>query len=333
MRTSRIHSVLRDRSNAFTLVELLVAITVIGVLTAILLPAVNAAREAARRISCTNKQRQVGVAITNYETSFRKFPAGRIGCDDTGDLMTHRICPPGLSPEQKTGASGFVVILPQLEENGLYDQVDVYHGGLWNRNVDDLYWYANKQKCRAIKQRIDILVCASDPSDPISNVYAPVTAATSSYAFVNGSLGPDAPVQQTKFENNGMFLYVTSRRFKQIRDGLSRTMMLGEVVMSDTWESSNTWSYTLVNADCLRSTRNPLNTRPGAGITLERQNGAFGSFHAGGANFCFGDGHVQFITEDIELELYQALSTIDGREGTRSTAANTELNGYKPDKY
>ncbi len=302
------------RSNAFTLVELLVVISVIGVLTAILLPAVNAARESARRITCVNKQRQVGVAITNYETLFREFPPGRIGCDDTGDLMTHKVCRRGLTPEQKTGASGFVVILPQLEENKLYQQIDINNGGLWNRNVDDLYWYGNRRKCRAIKQRIDVFVCASDPSESISNVYAPVKAATSSYAFVNGSLGPDSPLHETKFDNNGMFLYVTSRKIKQIRDGLSRTMMLGEVVLSDTWESSNTWSYTLVNADCLRNTRNLLNTRPGAGVTLERQNGAFGSYHGGGANFCFGDGHVEFISEDIDLELYQALSTINGNE-------------------
>ena len=317
MRPSRrVNQVDRDRYTGFTLVELLVAITVIGVLTAILLPAVNSARESARRMSCSNKQKQIGLAITNYETSFRQFPPGRIGCDDTGDIMSHKVCRRGLKPEQKTGASGFVVILPQLEESTLYKQIDVYNGGLWNRNVDDLYWYGNKQKCRAIKQRVDIFVCASDPSDAISHVYAPVKAATSSYAFVNGSLGPDTPVHKAKFENNGMFLYVTSRKFKQIRDGLSRTMMLGEVMMSDTWESSNTWTYTLVNADCLRSTRNPLNTRPGAGVTLERQNGAFGSYHGGGANFCFGDGHVRFISEDIQLELYQAFSTIDGGERT-----------------
>ena len=228
------------RQHGFTLVELLVVIAIIGVLVALLLPAINAAREAARRTSCVNKQKQIGLAILNYETTFGRFPPGRIGCDDTGDMMHHRICPPGLPAEQKTGASGFVVILPQLEEQPLYDQLDVGNGGLWNRNVDDLYWYSNDtSKCQGIKQRLDVLVCPSDPSQAISSVYLPVKAATASYAFVHGTVGPDSPVQLTKYENNGMFLYVVARKATQVQDGLSLTTMLGEVVLSDTWESSS----------------------------------------------------------------------------------------------
>ena len=319
--TRNVHQNEASGPPAFTIVELLVVIAVIGLLVALLMPAINSAREAARRISCISKQREVGLAIINYETSFGKFPPGRLGCDDTGDLMKHFVCPRGLKPEQKTAASGFVMILPQLEEMALYSQIDVLHGGLWNRNVDDLYWYRDKAKCLAIKQRVDILVCPSDTSEAISNVYAPVTAATCSYAFVNGSLGPDSPPHVAKYENNGLFLYVTRRKAKQVRDGLSQTIMIGEVTLSDTWESSNTWSYTLVHADCLRSTRNPLNTQPGAGIMLERQNGGFGSEHPGGANFCFGDGHTRFISDDIDLALYQALSTIDGSEDVPSALA------------
>ena len=135
-------------------------------------------------------------------------------------------------------------------------------------------------------------------------------AATASYALVQGSLGPDSPLHVAKFENNGMFLYVVRRKPAQVTDGLSKTTMIGEVVLSDAWESSNTWSYALVNADCLRTTRNQLNTQPGAGVVLERQNGAFGSYHFGGANFCFADGHVQFVADSIEQRVYEAQSTI-----------------------
>jgi prepilin-type processing-associated H-X9-DG protein len=140
-----------------------------------------------------------------------------------------------------------------------------------------------------------------------------VTAATASYALVQGSQGPDSPVHITKFENDGMFLYVVPRKAAQIVDGLSYTMMVGEVVLADTWESSNTWSYARVNADCLRSTRNPLNTRPGSGIVRERQNGAFGSQHLGGANFCFADGHIEFASDTIEGDVYKAQATINDR--------------------
>ncbi|MCA9199831.1 MAG: DUF1559 domain-containing protein [Planctomycetales bacterium] len=302
------------KTTGFTLVELLVVIAIIGILTAILLPAVSAAREAARRITCTNNIRQTGMGILAYESAKARFPPGRIGCDDTGDEMHISVCPPGLSPSQKNAASGFVAILPFIEQMPLYQQLDVANGGLWNRNVDDLGWYRDLEKCKGIKQRIDTFVCPSDPSEEISEVYLPVHAATSSYALVQGTLGPDSPLHTAKFDNNGLFVYVRTRKAKDIRDGLSKTAMLGEVILSDVWESSNTWSYALVHADCLRTTRNPLNTQPGSGIIRERQNGAFGSAHPGGANFCFADGRVTFVSDSVQSEVYHAQATIRGND-------------------
>ena len=299
---------------AFTLVEVLVAIAIIGVLTALLLPAVAAAREAARRMSCVNNMRQTGMGILAYESAHGRFPPGRIGCDDTGDEMKHTVCPAGLPSSQKSAGSGFIEILPYIEQQPLYRKLDVENGGLWNRNVDDLGWYRDRSKCQGIKARVGTFVCPSDSADEISSVYLPVRAATSSYALVQGTLGPDAPLHLAKFENDGLFLYVRSRKSKDVTDGLSKTSMVGEVVLADAWESSNTWSYALVNADCLRSTRNPLNTQPGSGITRERQNGAFGSQHAGGANFCFADGHIEFVVDSIDAQLYRAQSTIRGND-------------------
>ncbi len=299
---------------AFSLVELLTVIAIMGILVALLLPAVMAARESARRTTCVANERQIGLAIVNYETSFNEFPAGRVGCDDTGDELQLPMCPPDLPPEAKTAASAFVRLLPQLEEQALFDRLSIETGGLWNRDVNDLSWYADPEKCMGIKQRPSFLVCPTDPSVPLSEVYYPVLAATSSYALMQGRLGPDSPLHEVKFFNDGMFLYVKARKQRQVRDGLSTTALFGEVSFSDTWESSNTWTYALANADCLRSTRNPLNTRPGAGITLERQNGAFGSFHPGGAIFCFGDDHVAYLSTDIDDLVYQGLATIDGGE-------------------
>lgn len=300
--------------HGFTLVELLVVIAILGTLVALLLPAVQSARESARRTTCINHQRQVGLAIGGYETAHTTFPPGRLGCDDTGDTRNVTVCPPGLPPDKKTAASGFVEILPQLEQQPLYDRLAVEQGGLWNRNVDDLSWYRDRSKCLAIKERVDVLVCPSDTSESISHVYTPVTAATASYALVQGKLGPKQPAHVVKFQNNGLFLYVIRRKPRQVRDGLSVTMMLGEVVLADTWESSNTWSYALVHADCLRTTANPLNTRPGAGMAVQRQNGAFGSQHPQGAVFCFADGHVRFVSDVVDLSIYQAQSTIEGAE-------------------
>ncbi len=306
---------------AFTIIELLVVITIIGMLTAILLPAVNTVRESSRRASCLNNLKQVGVAISSYEVLRGSLPPGRIGCDSTGDTMKLPICPPGLSSDQKSGGSGFILMLPHLEAQAWYDDLAIEDGGLWNDNVNDLGWYykddghyGESKKAEAIRIRPPVFACPSDSSAALSDVFAPVQAATGSYAFVNGSLGPDAAPHRAKFENNGPFIYKLPRAFAQIRDGLSQTFLVGEVVKADTWESSNIWTYTLVNADCLRSTRNPLNTRPGDGVNLNAQNGAFASQHPGGAQFVFADGHVKFLSDDVELSVYQSLSTINGKE-------------------
>lgn len=309
MRLGRNHHTAR----AFSLVELLVAIAILGTLIALLLPAIQAARESARRATCSSHQKEVGLAILNYESVRRVFPAGRIGCDDTGDKMSIAVCPPGLSPEKKTGASGFIEILPQLEQQALFDRIAVFKGGLWNRNVTDREWSNDIGKSRGIRERLGILVCPSDTSSPISDVY-PIAAATSSYAFVQGTRGPDFPKEVSKYDNDGLFYYVIRSKAKQVTDGLSNTAMVGEVVLSDTWESSNTWSYALANADCLRTTANPLNTRPGTGAMRRLRNGAFASQHPGGAFFCFADGHVSFLDENIDLDVYQAASTIHGDE-------------------
>ena len=95
-----------------------------------------------------------------------------------------------------------------------------------------------------IKEIIPTMICPSEQAAPISDTYLPIIAATSSYAFSNGSKGPGDPREDVRYFNNGMFVYVVSRQAKQLADGLSNTFMLGEVVLADTWESSNTWSYT-----------------------------------------------------------------------------------------
>lgn len=315
MRTGR-HLVPTQNSGtrAFSLVELLTVIAIVGVLAALLLPALVAAREAARRTTCIGKLNQLGLAVLHYETVWNKYPAGRVGCDDTGDAMNLACCPPKLPPTKKTAASGFVTLLPQLEEQSLFDRLALDLGGLWNRNLNDLSWYADPEKCMGIKQRPAVFVCPSDYSKALSDVYHPVIAATSSYALMQGRLGPDSLPHLVKYSNDGMFLYVKSRQQRQIRDGLSTTAMLSEVTFSDTWESSNTWSYALANADCLRNTRNPLNTLPGTGVMRQRQNGAFGSNHPNGAVCCFGDAHVSFLTNDVDDVIYQGLATIDGGE-------------------
>jgi prepilin-type processing-associated H-X9-DG protein len=295
-----------------------VVIAIMAVLAGLLLPAVQAAREAARRSLCTDHQRQVALAFTNYETARGIYPPGRLGCDDTGESTDITECPPGLPAEKKTAASGFIEILPQVELQALYDQLAVHQGGLWNRNVSSIAWYYDQPKRAGVQQTIPLFICPSDAVSPLSEVYHPVVAATASYALVQGTHGPGAANYQkhiAKYENDGLFLYVRPRAARQVTDGLSRTLMLGEVILADWWESSNTWSYARLNADSLRTTSNPLNTHPGAGaLSPERQNGAFASRHPGGAVFAFADAHADFIDDSIDPALYRALSTIAGED-------------------
>ena len=302
--------------SAFTLVELLVVVAIIGILIGLLLPAVQSVREAARRASCMNNMRQIGIAVLNFESANMKLPPGRVGCDDIGEQMSVSQCPPGLTSVEKNGASGFVSILPQLEQNNLSNQLDIQNGGLWNRDVDDLKWWQEYSGKRdGIQEFLPVYWCPSESGETESEVYQPVIAAASSYAFSSGSMGPDHPVHATKYKNDGAFIYRTQIGLSSIRDGLSNTFFAGEVVRPDTHESSNVWSYAIANGDCLRTTTNPLNTLPGDGIVVELRNGAFGSNHPGGANFVYGDGHVSFLDESIDIQTYRLLSIIaDGRD-------------------
>jgi prepilin-type processing-associated H-X9-DG protein len=141
--------------------------------------------------------------------------------------------------------------------------------------------------------------------------------ATGSYALVSGDVRPGTG-QQYKFLNTGVFMYWRTFTTAEIRDGLSNTMFVGEVIDTHTSPSPCAWTYA-ARYWTLRSTANPLNTPPGTGLYLVPDaagdsNAAFNSRHPGGANFAFGDGHADFIQDSIDLATYQALSTRDGSE-------------------
>lgn len=299
-------SSLAHRRLAFTLIELLVVIAIIGVLIGLLLPAIQKVREAANRMKCSNNLKQIALGIANFEGVTGVYPHGRIGCDG----ITNGPCAND-TLIQRTGASGFLQLLPYIEYETLYktfDQNDLpYNQGTT--------WVA---KSKGIETRPPTYVCPSDTSLTFI-LTSGLKAATGSYAFVSGSYGPSQGIGlNVKLTNNGMFVYRVPLHLLDLLDGTSNEMIVGEVIDAHTNLSTNIWSQGARHESSLRSTENPLNTKPGTGITTSPYGiplfGGFGSRHPGGGNFAFADGRVQFITNSISLPVYKAISTRAGAE-------------------
>ncbi|MGC4001903.1 MAG: DUF1559 domain-containing protein [Pirellulales bacterium] len=179
------------------------------------------------------------------------------------------------------------------------------------------------QKNKAVVATVlPVLNCPSEMG--IRNLMSEATtsppAAVGSYAVNMGNLGPSTThSSKIKMNNTGVFAYLVGMSRRKISDGLSKTMFVGEVIEGHLTDGTNIWSSGGRYGDSMRITENPLNTAPGEGIvdatyTPQKQNGAFGSRHSGGANFVFGDGHTTFITDNISKAGYQALSTKAGGE-------------------
>ena len=328
----------RPRRRGFTLVELLVVIAIIGILIGLLLPAVNAARESGRRSACANNLKQLVTAMVHYESVIGSFPAGRIACD----AFPGSPCGPSLSGSQTSAASGFVAILPQLDNMNLYNTI------ISNSAASSIYPAKGTGTAppAALISRPGAFICASDHAQASASLTPP--AGTSSYAMVLGTSTttsivpptasqPGTPTasstlqlvdeQHQKYYNNGPFIYAATRSSSDVKDGLSNTYFIGETVDGDAAASLNAWPLSVAYLCSLRTTTNPLNIEPTAvppnPITIDSDNGlglsgqvvgGFASRHPTGANFAYGGGNVKFTAAIIDLATYQALSTIAGSE-------------------
>ncbi len=271
----------RASRRAFTLVELLVVIAIIGVLVALLLPAVQAAREAARRVSCLNNVMQVGLSLHNYEFHHEMLPAGVTNPDG-----------PIRNEPQGIHVSWIVKTLPYLEQNALYRKFDQTAGA---------YADANAQVRAA---QIRTLLCPSDGM-PVMNEAS--TIARSNYAGCHHDR--EAPIDK---DNHGLLFLNSQIRYSQIYDGSSQTILVGEALTSPEglgWASGT--RATLRNTSAIEAGRPYLGPDQSRGDEKEKSGslfvGGFGSYHPGGGNFGFADGSVRYLSTNTAPELLRQL--------------------------
>ncbi|MGE3809492.1 MAG: DUF1559 domain-containing protein, partial [Gemmataceae bacterium] len=294
----------------FTLIELLVVIAIIGILIALLLPAVQKVREAARRAKCQNQLRQLAIAMHGYLNVHEHFPAGYLfdGTDPCTDPK------PGRMPWA-------IALLPHIEQDNRFRLIDP-------KGTFHSLYHTNNESNKAVQiQRNRAFECPSDHNNTDQNAntnYFGVQGggtAAGSYCVETGSF----PNRQNY--HNGILYHNSQTRIADITDGTSNTFLLGETrylgVLSGNPNSSGqywwgTWGSTYYNGSgtlpvTLAATRLPINgsdVDPGKDAREARNTVStimFGSRHPGGCHFALADGAVRFFSEQINLATYQSM--------------------------
>ncbi|HEY2413090.1 MAG TPA: DUF1559 domain-containing protein [Pirellulaceae bacterium] len=304
-----------SRAFGFTLVELLVVIAIIGVLVALLLPAVQAAREAARRSQCSNNLRQLGLALHNYHDTQLAFP------------INYRV---GGNNGQNTYAtwSWMQGILPYIEQTAMYSQLTIAGPMSLPNNLLAANTPIKTFRCPSDGlNRNGMMTNASDSggTKAVTNYKANCGAAWN-WTFVNtnnirwpgdgnGLLHCDGLICSNSYGSTGSTaisdLMKNMTRFASITDGTANTFAVGEAVPS--WSQ---WSWWYCQNACVATTAIPLNYHRGIEKleTFSSQyarNYSFYSLHPAGANFAMCDASVKFVPDNIDQTSYRALATVE----------------------
>ena len=279
----------------FTLIELLVVIAIIGILVALLLPAVQAARESARRTQCKNQLKQIGLAMQNYHDLARAFPAGYYSALD------------GAGNEIGPGWGWAATLLSSMEQTNLATQID-FHLGIGDpRNVAGRTNMPPVFFCPSETHRAPFVVDGTT-----------VSVAYGNYVAINGNGG----VSDFAGSNDGAFLRNRWFRMAEITDGLSNTLFVGERCSR---MSLTTWTGAVAGG-AVPSQFDPAASEAAAALVLSHAGphvpnnpevtdaDATASYHPIGVNFLFGDGSVHVINNTIDVPIYDALATRQGRE-------------------
>lgn len=332
----------RSLTTAFTLVELLVVIAIIGILVALLLPAVQAAREASRRSSCTVRMRQLGISAQNYLSTNGTFPAGAISKEYSAAINT---------PWNLYRWSALAALTPYLENQAAHDAINF-----------DLPMYGAsltliQENAAGVSLLLPEFLCPSDQQVRVSEGFG-----STNYVVTAGiGLGDPNKINDlgSPFDTDGMFGVNSSVRPRQMIDGLSKTAMVSESTLgvaryeephdvlyeykyipvlridealcaatTASWNVNDprgfSWAsgefrcalynhYLLPNsesADCIRAAFGKRETTKFAAYGWR----AARSVHPGGVNLTMADGSVRFVSDDIDEAVWRASSTIAGDE-------------------
>jgi prepilin-type N-terminal cleavage/methylation domain-containing protein/prepilin-type processing-associated H-X9-DG protein len=291
-----VHPIPLRARRGFTLIELLVVIAIIAILIALLLPAVQQAREAARRSACKNNMKQLGIAMHNYHEIHKSLPSGYVSSKPGTNSSWCRSG--GLQ-----GAPWAVLILPQMEQNNLYQQFDF-----------DVPFQASSNQMAApnvdVIQVVNTYLCPSDanPSDK--------EEATHYFGVQGGGSAPDCGNSGCSGANERAHyvtgvLYGGSRtKFRDITDGLTNVFMFGESRYGNAHFGASAKQDSCTYPRNLAGAQEQINLHAGVGVHDSR---GFSSFHTGGAQFCMADGSVHFVSDNIDIATYRAL----GRRGDK----------------
>jgi prepilin-type N-terminal cleavage/methylation domain-containing protein len=344
VQTTLIHGCTYNRARhqrwGFTLVELLVVIAIIGVLVALLLPAVQAAREAARRAACINNIRQVALALLNHHDAKGRFPHGTYNLID--DLQT---------PDPYNGKQNrrcwMHDMLPYMEQQALYGKFDSF------MKTNFVAWDFPESGTP-----ISMLMCPNDPTSPKVQTYTHSSATAKGFPPALDGMGPSqgfsgnyvacagstyynlgiikggmTPPAKYSANLNGILFPLSKIRMKDVTDGSSHTLLVGEIILSpDGADDDLRGRYYNscggnVNFSTLYPPNSPVADRinwlskdavpeapavPCTRCFAEEAQLAARSYHVGGANAVAADGSVHFIPSDIDPTVYRSFGSRNG---------------------